>query len=197
MKDGHRIVHCRSVCLSSFSEGGPHPWEVEGSLTNLLTPGGRHGERRLFRPVAAPIIDAEDRRTIGRQAAWQPPSPPRPAALRGRAPDPAHPRGDRQHDRHDDRVVRFLPLQHRHRAGLRQALLPQSDPLVGTLQAFAIYAVGFVARPVGAAIFGHYGRPDRPQGGADHDPAADGPCDLCSWPSSRPTSRSASGALSS
>ena len=34
---------------------------------------------------------------------------------------------------------------------------PNSDPLVGTLQAFAIYAVGFVARPVGAAIFGHYG----------------------------------------
>ena len=26
-----------------------------------------------------------------------------------------------------------------------------------TLQAFGIYAVGFVARPVGAAIFGHYG----------------------------------------
>src|ERR1700693_5202593 len=34
---------------------------------------------------------------------------------------------------------------------------PGSDPLTGTLQAFAIYAVGFVARPVGAAIFGHYG----------------------------------------
>lgn len=34
---------------------------------------------------------------------------------------------------------------------------PQSDPLVGTLQAFGIYAVGFIARPVGAAIFGHYG----------------------------------------
>ena len=34
---------------------------------------------------------------------------------------------------------------------------PQSDPVVGTLQAFAIYAVGFIARPVGAAIFGHYG----------------------------------------
>jgi metabolite-proton symporter len=34
---------------------------------------------------------------------------------------------------------------------------PQSDPLVGTLEAFGIYAVGFVARPVGAAIFGHYG----------------------------------------
>src|SRR6059058_2647896 len=34
---------------------------------------------------------------------------------------------------------------------------PESDPLVGTLQAFGIYAVGFIARPVGAAIFGHYG----------------------------------------
>src|ERR1700754_4163659 len=34
---------------------------------------------------------------------------------------------------------------------------PESDPLVGTLQAFGIYAVGFVARPIGAAIFGHYG----------------------------------------
>src|SRR5262245_35020873 len=34
---------------------------------------------------------------------------------------------------------------------------PNSDPLVGTLEAFAIYAVRFVARPIGAAIFGHYG----------------------------------------
>src|SRR5438105_15189168 len=34
---------------------------------------------------------------------------------------------------------------------------PKSDPLTGTLEAFAIYAVGFAARPVGAAIFGHYG----------------------------------------
>src|SRR5256885_8574885 len=34
---------------------------------------------------------------------------------------------------------------------------PASDPLVGTLQAFGIYAVGFVARPIGAALFGHYG----------------------------------------
>src|SRR5258708_5558590 len=34
---------------------------------------------------------------------------------------------------------------------------PQSDPWVGTLEAFAIYAVGFIARPVGAAIFGHFG----------------------------------------
>ncbi|MBN9563282.1 MAG: MHS family MFS transporter [Alphaproteobacteria bacterium] len=34
---------------------------------------------------------------------------------------------------------------------------PHSDPLVGTLEAFGIYAVGFIARPVGAAIFGHFG----------------------------------------
>jgi MFS family permease len=34
---------------------------------------------------------------------------------------------------------------------------PNSDPLVGTLNAFLIYFVGFLSRPIGAAIFGHYG----------------------------------------
>jgi metabolite-proton symporter len=34
---------------------------------------------------------------------------------------------------------------------------PQSEPLVGTLQAFAVYFIGFLARPIGAALFGHYG----------------------------------------
>ncbi len=34
---------------------------------------------------------------------------------------------------------------------------PRADPLVGTVEAFGVYAVGFVARPIGAAIFGHYG----------------------------------------
>jgi metabolite-proton symporter len=34
---------------------------------------------------------------------------------------------------------------------------PRADPFVGTLEAFGVYAVGFAARPVGAAIFGHYG----------------------------------------
>src|ERR1700754_3696448 len=32
-----------------------------------------------------------------------------------------------------------------------------SDPLIDTLQAFGVYFIGFVARPVGAMIFGHYG----------------------------------------
>src|SRR5215510_12257223 len=34
---------------------------------------------------------------------------------------------------------------------------PSSDPLTGALQSFAVFAVGFAARPIGAAIFGHYG----------------------------------------
>jgi metabolite-proton symporter len=38
-----------------------------------------------------------------------------------------------------------------------KAFFPGSDPWVGTLNAFAIYAGGFAARPIGAAIFGHYG----------------------------------------
>jgi MFS family permease len=32
-----------------------------------------------------------------------------------------------------------------------------TDPLIDTLKAFGVYFIGFVARPVGAAIFGHYG----------------------------------------
>jgi metabolite-proton symporter len=34
---------------------------------------------------------------------------------------------------------------------------PNSDPLVGTLAAFSTYFIGFIGRPIGAAIFGHYG----------------------------------------
>jgi MFS family permease len=34
---------------------------------------------------------------------------------------------------------------------------PNADPLTGTLAAFSTYFVGFVGRPIGAAIFGHYG----------------------------------------
>ena len=34
---------------------------------------------------------------------------------------------------------------------------PNEDPLTATLSSFGIYFVGFVARPIGAFIFGHYG----------------------------------------
>src|ERR1700747_1158837 len=34
---------------------------------------------------------------------------------------------------------------------------PTSDPVLGAARAFPIFAVGFGARPIGAAIFGHYG----------------------------------------
>ena len=34
---------------------------------------------------------------------------------------------------------------------------PSFDPFVGTLLAFATYAVGFVARPLGGIVFGHFG----------------------------------------
>ncbi len=38
-----------------------------------------------------------------------------------------------------------------------ELFFPNVDPLIGTLSAFATFAVGFVARPLGGAIFGHYG----------------------------------------
>jgi metabolite-proton symporter len=34
---------------------------------------------------------------------------------------------------------------------------PSADPLTGTLAAFATFAVGFVARPIGGIVMGHYG----------------------------------------
>jgi metabolite-proton symporter len=34
---------------------------------------------------------------------------------------------------------------------------PAFDPLIGTIASFGTYAVGFVARPIGGAIIGHYG----------------------------------------
>jgi MFS family permease len=34
---------------------------------------------------------------------------------------------------------------------------PKSDPIVGTLEAFSVFFVGFVGRPIGAFIFGHWG----------------------------------------
>ena len=38
-----------------------------------------------------------------------------------------------------------------------QKFFPNSDPYVGTLLAYSTFFVGFVARPLGAALFGHFG----------------------------------------
>ena len=38
-----------------------------------------------------------------------------------------------------------------------QLFFPESSHYAGALASFAIYAVGFAARPVGAALFGHWG----------------------------------------
>ena len=38
-----------------------------------------------------------------------------------------------------------------------QIFFPYFDPVTGTLAAFASFSVGFIARPVGGAVFAHYG----------------------------------------
>lgn len=40
---------------------------------------------------------------------------------------------------------------------LNKVFFPNFDPLVGTMLSFATFAVGFVARPLGGVVFGHYG----------------------------------------
>ncbi|MFB6676662.1 MFS transporter [Streptomyces sp. NPDC056390] len=38
-----------------------------------------------------------------------------------------------------------------------ELFFPHSDPLIGTLLALSTFAIGFIARPVGAVVFGHFG----------------------------------------
>jgi MFS family permease len=44
-------------------------------------------------------------------------------------------------------MVRFPPLRHGQ----------HSSPIIGVLEAFSVFFIGFVGRPIGAAIFGHWG----------------------------------------
>src|ERR671938_1042452 len=38
-----------------------------------------------------------------------------------------------------------------------QLFFPTGDPLISTLSALGTFAVGFIIRPLGGVIFGHYG----------------------------------------
>src|SRR5437868_10974306 len=38
-----------------------------------------------------------------------------------------------------------------------RVFFPTFDPIAGTLAAYATYAVGFAARPLGGLVFGHFG----------------------------------------
>src|SRR5256886_5254863 len=40
---------------------------------------------------------------------------------------------------------------------LNKLFFPNYDPIVGTLLAYATFFVGFLSRPIGGIIFGHYG----------------------------------------
>jgi len=54
-------------------------------------------------------------------------------------------------------MVRFPAVQRCDAPRLGKLFFPKSEPLIGVLEAFAIYFVGFVGRPIGAFIFGHFG----------------------------------------
>src|SRR5260370_2071373 len=43
-----------------------------------------------------------------------------------------------------------------------KVFFPNFDPLVGTLLAFGTFASAYLARIVGAGLFGHFRRPPRP-----------------------------------
>src|SRR5262249_25367603 len=74
-----------------------------------------------------------------------------------RTPEAAAPRCDRLDRRDRHRVVRFLPLQHRHRPRLRQAVLPELGPLGGNAPGLRHLRRRLRRAPGGPAIFGHYG----------------------------------------
>ncbi len=59
--------------------------------------------------------------------------------------------------RHRDRVVHFFLYGTAAGLVFGKLYFPNQDALTATLLAFGTYFIGFVGRPIGAAIFGHYG----------------------------------------
>ena len=90
----------------------------------------------------------------------------------------APPSGLRQHGRHDDRVVRLLPLRHRGRPGLPRGVLPRADPVRG-YPALLRHPVRRLRRPADRCRdLRPLRRPDRSQGARWSRPC-------CSWVSAR------------
>ena len=54
-------------------------------------------------------------------------------------------------------MVRLPDLRTAAALVFNKLFFPTFSPLTGTLAALATYAVGFVARPVGGALFGYFG----------------------------------------
>src|ERR671910_2465301 len=67
------------------------------------------------------------------------------------------PGGDGELYRDDHRMVRLLSLRNGRGARLPRDLFPEFSETAGRLAAASTYAVGFVARPVGGLVFGHFG----------------------------------------
>src|SRR5205823_6552888 len=77
--------------------------------------------------------------------------------LRDRAQQADAACSDRQHGRHDNRMVRFPALWSGDRPGFRQAFLPAIGSVGRRAPGVCRFFVGFLGRPIGAAIFGHWG----------------------------------------
>jgi MFS transporter, MHS family, shikimate and dehydroshikimate transport protein len=54
-------------------------------------------------------------------------------------------------------MVRFLHLRNRRGARLRRTVLPVINPWISTIAALSVYAAGYLARPLGGIVFGHFG----------------------------------------
>jgi len=58
---------------------------------------------------------------------------------------------------HIDHCIDFFLYNTAAAIVFKDVFFPHSSDYAGTLASFATYAVGFAARPIGAAIFGHWG----------------------------------------
>ncbi len=78
--------------------------------------------------------------------------------VRGRTSVGPAPRRDREHRRYHHRVVRLPSSTAQSLASSStRSTSPARTRWIGTLQAFGVYFIRFIVRPIGAAIFGHYG----------------------------------------